>query len=92
MVSYRTLIFGTIAVISASAPALAAGPKAQPSQTQITYAGPKAQPSAQTDAGPKAQPSQTDSGPKAQPGGNDVITLLLKGFGDLQNRILQIHL
>ena len=88
MVSYRTLIFGSIAVIAATAPALAAGPKAQPAQ--ITYAGPKAQPS-QTEAGPKAQPSQTDAGPKAQPSAG-VITLLLKGLGDWESRILQIHL
>lgn len=103
MVSYRTLVLGTIAVISAAAPAYAAGPKALPGQqgdagpkalpAHVQYAGPKALPTRvmYDDAGPKALPGPNDAGPKALPGPSGTINVLLRTLGSLE-QLIQIRL
>jgi hypothetical protein len=93
MVSYRTLIFGTIAVIAAAAPAYAAPPKALPepqtSKSVIVRAdtGPRALPGPNT--GPRAIPGP-DTGPRALPGPT-VLSTLVRDLTRWESSILQFH-
>ncbi|HEV3155667.1 MAG TPA: hypothetical protein VGZ02_17815 [Candidatus Baltobacteraceae bacterium] len=85
MVSYRTLVFGTIAVISAAAPAYAGQPLALP--------GPQQQASVATPSQPQALPQKGQ--PRALPspvGQQSFITILVNGLGNLERQLLRIHL
>lgn len=80
MVSYRTLIFGTIAVISASAPAVAGGLSPLPGPQQAVV----------SPGGLTPLPAQTKPGQKQT--NENVVTVVLERLGQLERQILQLHL
>ncbi len=79
MVSYRTLIFGTIAVISASAPAVASGLSALPGPQQAVVSS----------QGLSALPAKTKPQTVKQSSSENVVTLVLQRLGQLERQILQ---
>lgn len=86
MVSYRTLIFGTIAVISASAPALANGTQAipGPQQSIVAPTGPNANGTGALPVRVKPQSENRSNAP-------GIMTIILQSIGHLEQQILQLH-
>lgn len=84
MVSYRTLIFGTIAVISAAAPAMAAPPHAMPGPQSASVR-------TMPPGGPKVAPPHAMPGPQSN-AVTQMVKIVLGNIGQWERQILNVRL